>query len=82
VNWAMAAAAGGGHEAIVRLCHDVWGAADVDRVMATAAESGHEAIVRLCHDEWGATDDVNKHMASAAFGGREGSCGFAISREV
>jgi hypothetical protein len=45
----MAEAAGGGHEAIVRLCHDEWGASDINRAMA-------EAIVRMCHDEYGAAD--------------------------
>jgi hypothetical protein len=52
----MANAARGGHESIMRLCHDEWGAADVNTDMARAARRGHEAIVRLCHDEWGASN--------------------------
>jgi hypothetical protein len=50
INKAMAAAAEEGHEALVRLCHDVWGAADVEAVntaMVAAARNGHESIVRL-----------------------------------
>jgi hypothetical protein len=47
LNAAMAAAAEGGHEAIVRLCHDVWGAVDVDTAMAKAAKGGHEGLMRL-----------------------------------
>ncbi len=36
VNWAMAAAAGRGHETIVRLCHDEGGAANIHTAMAKA----------------------------------------------
>ena len=53
VDLAIAKAAYGGHEAIVRLCHDEWGASDVDKVMAEAAKGGHEVIMKLCY-EWGA----------------------------
>jgi hypothetical protein len=49
----MVKIAGGGHEAIVRLCHDVWGVDDVNKAMVKAAYGGHEAIVRLCLG-WGA----------------------------
>ena len=49
VNLAMAAAAEGGHESIVRLCHDAWGAAEVNKAMASAAlylwPRGHRAVV-------------------------------------
>jgi hypothetical protein len=51
----MVWAASKGQEAIVRLCHDEWGASNVDSVnkaMSWAASKGQEAIVRLCHDEW------------------------------
>jgi hypothetical protein len=39
-------AAAGGHESIVRLCHE-WGATEVNywAMMANAAGGGHEAIV-------------------------------------
>ena len=49
----MVIAAEKGHEAIVRLCHDEWGAESVKWVMYIAAEKGRESIVRLCRDEWG-----------------------------
>jgi hypothetical protein len=49
---AVAAAAGGGHEALVRLCHDEWHASNVNTAMAAAAGGGYEALVRLCHDDW------------------------------
>ena len=48
VNLAMAVATKEGHEAIVRLCHNVRHAADVDKAMARAPYYGHESIVRLC----------------------------------
>jgi hypothetical protein len=72
INAAMAAAAEGGHEVIVRWCHYTWGAADVDIAMAAAAKKkrGHEAIVRLCHDEWGAAE-VDEAMVHAARYGHE-----------
>ena len=57
VSGGMAAAAEGGHEAIVRLCHDMWGATEeetVNTAMDRAARKGHEAIVGLCHEVWGA----------------------------
>ena len=60
----MIAAAGGGQEAIVRLCH-TWGANDVEGTMVAAAENGHKVIVRLCYDELGATK-VNWAMTRAA----------------
>jgi len=66
----MALAARGGHVNIVRLCHDEWGAFDVDRAMIHAAAGGHEHIVRLCHDDYGATD-MNRAMLHAAHGGHE-----------
>jgi hypothetical protein len=44
----MALAAENGHENIVRLCHDEWGADNIDQAMTRAAEGGHKAIVRLC----------------------------------
>jgi hypothetical protein len=73
INAAMAAAAEGGHEAIVRLCHDGWGAAEVDEAMEHAARYGHEVLVRLCHDVWGASSyySLNGAMAKAAKGGHE-----------
>jgi divalent metal cation (Fe/Co/Zn/Cd) transporter len=65
----MASAAERGHEAIVRLCHDEWGAAEaVNYAIAVAAKGGHETIVRLCHDEWGATNS-DLAMAKAAHNG-------------
>jgi hypothetical protein len=47
-----------GHETIVRLCLDEWGASDyVVRAMCKAARNGHEAIVgcatiRGVHPKW------------------------------
>jgi hypothetical protein len=66
----MVEAAHSGHEKIVRLCYDEWGACTdaVEHAMAQAAYRGHETIVRLCHDEWGAAD-VKWAMAEAAEGG-------------
>jgi hypothetical protein len=40
---------------IMRLCHDEWGATDLDWAMAEAVRGGHEAIVQLCLD-WGVSD--------------------------
>jgi hypothetical protein len=68
----MTLAARGGHEVIVRMCHE-WGATSeyyLSWAMAEAAGGGHEAIVRLCHDEWGASD-VDTAMAWAACKGHE-----------
>ncbi len=70
VEAAMAAAAGGGHESIVRWCHNAWGAAAVNTAMAAAAGGGHEGLVRLFHDEWGAYA-VSWAMGMAARGGHE-----------
>ena len=70
INSVMASAAGGGHEEIVRWCHDKGGATNVDKAMASAAGGGHKAIVRLCHDEWHATA-VDWAMAKAAGRGHE-----------
>jgi hypothetical protein len=47
----MGKAADGGHEAIVRLRHDEWGADDVNFAMARAALYGYETIIRWCR-EW------------------------------
>lgn len=70
VSHLMIVAAKGGHEHLVRHCHDVWGADDVDTTMACAAFYNHEHIMRICHDEWGATK-VNHAMLYAAWNGHE-----------
>jgi hypothetical protein len=74
LNEVIYAAAEGGHEAIVRLCHDEWdvfsGDYCLNNVMAKAAKGGYEEIVRLCHDVWGAPD-VQTAMDKAAGGGHE-----------
>jgi len=69
---AMAAAARGGHAALVRIFHAEWGVsgAHVNRAIQSAARGGHETIVRLCHDEFGATN-VDLTMAHAAGKGHE-----------
>ena len=69
-NDAMKEAAKGGHEHVVRLCHDHYHATDVDEAMAQAAWCGQEHIVRMCHDEWGATN-ANRAMMMAAWHGHE-----------
>jgi hypothetical protein len=73
----MAAAASGGHEAIVRLYHDEWHASDIDKAMAAAAEGGHESIMRLCHDEWGASSNFCSQLGYAK---AAGNCHEALVR--
>jgi len=72
VDWenVAAAAARAGHEHMVRLCLDKYGAERVNWIMSNAATGGHEPIVRLCRDEYHA-DDVDSAMAFAASEGHE-----------
>jgi hypothetical protein len=58
----MAEAAGGGHEAIVRLCHDEWDAFTMNWAMAAAAKGGHDVY----H-----ADEVHRAKAEAAGEGHE-----------
>src|ERR1700677_4623696 len=62
-NKLMTFAAGGGHEALVRLAKD-WGATDFNLAMVNAAGGGHEALMKLAKD-WGATN-FDRAMAKAA----------------
>jgi len=55
-DFVMASAARNGHEGTMRLCHDEWGASNVNNAMCCAASSGHTDLVRICYDEWGATN--------------------------
>jgi len=73
-RWGMAAAARGGHVALVRLFHTEWGCISVvaaNDTVAAAARGGHVDIVNLCRVEFGATCDVNTIMRNAARGGHE-----------
>ena len=62
----------GGHENIIRLCHE-WGATDIDKAMVCAACKSHKFIVRLCRD-CGA-HEIDWAMAYAAQEGRESTVG-------
>jgi hypothetical protein len=74
VGKAMKFAAYGGHEHIMKICHDEWGAInikDVSNTMVFAAMNGHTNLVKMCHDEWGAIEEIGRVLSYAAQGGYE-----------
>ena len=73
-KWAIECAARGGHEAIVRLCHDKWDATAVGCGYGECSEGGHEAIERLYHDEWHASEWHVSDVDWAAGGVTKRSC--------